>query len=170
MLRRTYETLGLGVWLLATAGLACNAKTPEPTGAEQAAPVANEGAPSEAEAPLEAKSENNVAIEADVKPLSEEDKRLLAADPATLTPEERRERSYALRRKIMQNPDSAAARMLHDLEDAVRDGHIDPKGKAKGHTFSLPGTKPENARPPAGWRPPEDSDGSKAEHPEADGS
>lgn len=162
MLRRTCKTLGLGAWLLATAGLACNAKTPDPTGAEQ-------GAPPNEHAQGEAKSDNNVAIEADVKPLSEEDKRLLAADPATLTPEERRKRSYALRRKIMQNPDSPAARMLDDLEDAVRDGDIDPKGNGKGHSLSLPGTKPENARPPAGWRPPEENEGKNADDPEAHG-
>ena len=88
-------------------------------------------------------------------PLSEEDKRLLAADPATLSPEERRKRAYALRRKVMQDPDSPAARTLTDLEEAVRGGEIDPN--AKTPTLSLPGTKPQSGRPPAGWRPSEET-------------
>lgn len=84
--------------------------------------------------------------------LSEEDLALLAADPETLSPDERRKRAYALRRKIMQNPDSPAARMLQDLQEAHRSGEI---GVSKGGpVFSLPGHPGADRRPPAGYRPP----------------
>jgi hypothetical protein len=90
--------------------------------------------------------------------LSEEDKRLIAADPKTLSPEDLRKRGYAMRRKIMQNPDSPAARTLKDMEEAVRNGEIQPpdlKQKKEYPTLSLPGTQPTGGRPPAGTRPDE---------------
>ena len=89
--------------------------------------------------------------------LSEEDKRLIAADPKTLSPEDLRKRGYAMRRKIMQNPDSPAARTLKDMEEAVRNGEIQPPDVKKKEypTFSLPGTQPTGGKPPAGYRPPE---------------
>lgn len=90
-------------------------------------------------------------------PLSEEDLRLLAADPATLTPEERRKRAYALRRKIMQNPDSPSARMLEDLRRAHEAGELDVPGG--GAHFEARGAgPPKNGLPPAGSRPPAGSD------------
>ncbi|MEM9460913.1 MAG: hypothetical protein AAGF11_42510 [Myxococcota bacterium] len=89
-------------------------------------------------------------------PLSEEDRALLAADPKDLTPEQRRARAYARRRQIMQNPDSPVARALQDLADAHQAGEIDATPR-KGVWFSLPGTKPTHGRPPAGWRPPDES-------------
>jgi hypothetical protein len=91
------------------------------------------------------------------QPLSEEDLRIINADPATLTPEERRKRPFALRRKIMQNPDSPAAKSLEDLRKAVEAGEIEPpagliKFEARGATEALP---PAGGPPPAGSRPPE---------------
>jgi hypothetical protein len=82
-------------------------------------------------------------------PLSDEDIRLIEADPTTLTPEERRKRAYALRRKIMQNPDSPAARTLEDLAKAARDGSIEVDQSGQGVTFHQSGPK----APPAGVRP-----------------
>lgn len=108
------------------------------------------------------------AASAEAKPeipeLSEEDKRLIAADPKDLSPEDRRKRAYAMRRKIMQNPDSPAARTLRDMEQAVRNGEIEPPNLKKKEypTFSLPGTKPTSGKPPAGHRPSEGADAPEA--------
>lgn len=60
-------------------------------------------------------------------PLTQEELDLLAADPATLTPELRRKRGYAVRRKILQNPDSPAARQLEALRLATERGEIKPQ-------------------------------------------
>lgn len=88
-------------------------------------------------------------------PLSEEDKRLIAADPKDLTPEMRRKRAYALRRKAMQNPNSPLARTLNDLQKAYEDGDIDPNQKATP-TFTVDGKPPTSgkgkAQGPAGAR------------------
>lgn len=117
---------------------------------------------SKAPKPEPVKSEAEAAAKAEAKnppPLSEEDKRLIAADPSTLTPEERRKRGYALRRKIMQNPDSASARALEDLAKATKEGTIDPKaGKSEGLILHQRGVeeKPKSGPPPAGYRPPKD--------------
>jgi hypothetical protein len=86
-----------------------------------------------------------------VPELTEEDKRLISADPATLTPEERRKRAYSLRRKIMQNPDSPTAQMLEDLRRAAENGELKPPGKggtAQFETRTLPAAK--GGSPPAG--------------------
>ena len=89
-------------------------------------------------------------------PLSEEDKRLIAADPKDLTPEMRRKRAYALRRKAMQNPNSPLARTLNDLQKAYEDGEIDPNKKATP-TFTVDGKPPTSgnakSQGPAGARP-----------------
>lgn len=60
-------------------------------------------------------------------PLTQEELDLLAADPATLTPELRRKRAYALRRKILQNPDSPTARQLEALRIAYEKGELQPQ-------------------------------------------
>lgn len=128
------------------------------------APVNVEPAPVQAEAKVEAadatKAEPAEPAKAEAPPLSEEDQRLIAADPQDLSPEDRRKRAYALRRKIMQNPDSPTARTLKDLEEAARRGEIDPQvvKKKEYPTLSLPGTEPSGGKPPAGYRPPADED------------
>ena len=113
---------------------------------------------SEVKASAEAKAEAEAEPEKPAKKipvLTEEDKRLIAADPKELTPEDRRKRAHALRRKIMQNPDSPTARALEDMAEAVRKGEVDPTqpGKKKYPTLYLPGTKPNKGPPPAGYRP-----------------
>lgn len=88
-------------------------------------------------------------------PLSEEDLRLLAADPASLSPEDRRKRAYALRRKIMQNPDSPTARMLEDLRRAHEAGELDVGKPGGGVRFETRTSgPPKDGLPPAGSRPP----------------
>ncbi|MBK7826099.1 hypothetical protein [Nannocystis sp.] len=60
-------------------------------------------------------------------PLTQEEIDLIAADPATLTPDMRRQRAFALRRKILQNPDSPTARQLEALRLAYERGELQPQ-------------------------------------------
>ena len=89
--------------------------------------------------------------------------------PAELTTiEERRQRGWARRKLIMNNPDSPTARVLTDLTEAAKNGELAPpsfeqaganaSAKDSGVVFSLPGTKPQGGRPPAGYRPPAGSE------------
>ena len=59
-------------------------------------------------------------------PLTPEEEALIAADPKDLSIEDRRKRAYALRKKIMQNPDSAQAQELERIRKAVEAGEITP--------------------------------------------
>jgi hypothetical protein len=108
--------------LLALFVLGCRGK---PT--EDAPPVQAAAAPVSETPPA--------ADDAKAPALTEEDERLIAADPKTLTPEERRKRAYALRRKIMQNPDSPTAQMLEDLRRATENGELKPPGTPGGLQF-----------------------------------
>jgi hypothetical protein len=86
-------------------------------------------------------------------PLTQEEKDLIAADPATLTPEQRRARAYALRKKIMQDPSSPAARELRRVGEALERGEIDVSqiglGQKHGRDGTNTGTR-SPAAPPAG--------------------
>jgi hypothetical protein len=88
-------------------GMACVADPPAPT---QASP--EKQAAAEPAAPV------------DPKALTPEEQALLDADPKTLTPEQNRKRGYALRKKIMQNPDSEAAKALEEARKAVESGEL----------------------------------------------
>jgi len=94
------------------------------------------------------------------EPLTQEEKDLIAADPKDLTPELRRKRAFALRKKIMQNPDSPTARTLEELKRAALAGEIEvpgytPEGGAKKNArleankppAPAAGTAPENDKP-----------------------
>lgn len=61
--------------------------------------------------------------------LTAEEERLIAADPKTLSPDENRARAHALRKKIMQNPDSPQAKELEEVRAAVLAGEVDPKAQ-----------------------------------------
>jgi hypothetical protein len=105
--------------------------TAEPTRATEtkmAAPTKTEPATPKAPAP----------------PLTQEELDLIAADPATLTPEKRRERAFALRRKCLQNPEGACAKQLEEVRAAVESGTLVPQlpDTKGGMTLSAP-TKPE---------------------------
>jgi hypothetical protein len=80
-------------------------------------------------------------------PLTQEEIDLIAADPAALTPEMRRKRAFALRRKILQNPDSPTARQLEALRLAYERGELQPQlpdtSKSADTGLTL------HARPPA---------------------
>lgn len=86
--------------------------------------------PSAKAAPTDPAADNNSEDKgeqvSDPNALTEEDKRLIAADPKTLSPEENRKRAYALRKQVMQNPDSANAAALEDARKAALAGEIDP--------------------------------------------
>jgi hypothetical protein len=120
-------------------------------------------APSPADAPKTANAEaKSDAPQADaakadapaVPPLSEEDVRLIAADPKTLSPEDVRKRAFALRRKIMQNPDSPAARALEDLRRATEAGELQAPGAGavRFEARGKDGEPPKGTMPPAGVR------------------
>ena len=80
---------------------------------------------------------------------------LIATDPDTLTPEMRRQRGYALRRKILQNPDSPTARQLEALRLATERGEITPQLPNKSGDSGLvlhartPSPAPPEAKAPA---------------------
>ena len=80
-------------------------------------------------APTPAGSTKQAAAEpaepVDPKALTPEEQALIDADPKTLTPEQRKKRAYALRKKIMQNPDSEAAKALEDARKAVESGELE---------------------------------------------
>ena len=70
--------------------------------------------------------------------LSADERALIAADPSTLSVEDRKARAYALRRKIMQNPDSPTAKALQSAAQGIADtdGKIDhggPSADAPAH-------------------------------------
>lgn len=99
----------------------------------------------------------NVPAPAKEPPLTQEEIDLIAADPATLSPEMRRARAFAMRRKILQNPDSPAAKQLEALRLAHESGELQaqlPDGGPEKPGVTLharnPGTpapKPEPAKP-----------------------
>ena len=118
---------------LALCGLfACSAPDPAPLPSGPAAtPVAAKPV-----TPADAKPDDgkvsllpaiNSPAPAKEPPLTQEELDLLAADPATLTPELRRKRAFALRRKILQNPDSPTARQLEALRLAYEKGDLQPQ-------------------------------------------
>lgn len=58
-------------------------------------------------------------------PLTDEEKRLIEADPEDLTRDERRKRGYALRKKIMQDPDSPKAQSILQGAKAIENGEME---------------------------------------------
>lgn len=110
--------------------LACVADAPAPADAKQA----------EAEAKTEAKTPEQ-ATPAGKYELTPEEVDLLARDPKTLGPDENRKRAFALRKKIMQNPDSDAAKALEDAREAAMAGQVEIPGqppKDKGMVIEAP--------------------------------
>lgn len=155
------RTWTLGIFALClTSTLACTPPERSPEQVEQADAKAEAGSTAKADAkPADAKAEAGNAAEADPAEryaLTEEDERLIAADPSTLSPEENRKRAHALRKKIMQNPDSEAAKALEDARQAALAGEVQP---TPGNTSEpAPGTDaqggkvielPEHLREPA---------------------
>lgn len=61
---------------------------------------------------------------ADPNALTPEEQALIDSKVEDLTPEQRRKRAYALRKKIMQNPNSEAAKALEEARKAAEAGQI----------------------------------------------
>lgn len=83
-------------------------------------PKAAEPAPAPSPAPVAAPTSGSTE-------LSAEELELLDADPRALTPEQNRKRAYALRKKIMQNPDSPQAQALEEARAAAVGGELTPE-------------------------------------------
>lgn len=75
---------------------------------------------------------------ADPKQLTAEEIALIEADPATLTPEQRRARGYALRKKIMQNPESESAKAIEEARQAAMAGELEVPGKPADNGVVIP--------------------------------
>lgn len=132
----------LAALLIALPCFACVADPPAPTKAD--AEQANANAQPEAQA----------NATADAKPalgkyeLTEEEVDLLARDPKTLGPEQNRKRAYALRKKIMQNPDSDAAKALEDAREAALAGQVEIPGQPPKEKGGMVIEAPEYLRNP----------------------
>lgn len=126
---------------------------------EGATPVGTTPAPAEktapeaaavADAPPTAAVADAPPAKKPAEPLTQEELDLIAADPATLTPSQRRDRAFALRKKIMQNPDSPAAQSLEKLRMQIESGEVRPQLPDRGITFhaKMPADK-ASTDPPA---------------------
>jgi hypothetical protein len=93
--------------------------------------VADPPAATDADASVEkqAKAEPPPAPPVDPNALTPEEEALIAADVTTLDTDQRRKRGYALRKKIMQNPESEAAKALLEAARAAEAGEIEIPGQ-----------------------------------------
>lgn len=135
--------------LIATLLIGCGPAKTEPA---KAGPAKTEPAKTEPAKTEPAKTEpaKAPADKAKPPPLTAEELELIDADPAKLTPELRRKRAFALRRKIMQNPDSDAAKALEDMRRKVESGEITPQLPGKGLTLQTPAGHPPSTIPEGG--------------------
>ncbi|MCY1058151.1 hypothetical protein [Nannocystis sp. SCPEA4] len=119
---------------------AAKAPPPSPAPAPAATPAAAPAAREKLEIPKE-------------PPLTAEEIALIESDPKTLTPDQRRARAHALRRKILQNPDSPQAQELERLRRDVEAGLVKPELPAnsggKDLVLSAPEGKVKSAPAPA---------------------
>ena len=81
-------------------------------------------------------------------PLTAEEEALIAANPDDLTPEERRARSQALRKKAMQDPNSPGAKAIRAAQAAIESGQVRPEdlpaGSKEGLWLHSPQVKARN--------------------------
>lgn len=78
-------------------------------------------------------------IEAEpAEPLTEEELALIEKDPKDLTVEERRKRGYALRKRIMQDPDSPQAQSILRGAKAIEDGEMEVPAEFKTPVAETP--------------------------------
>ncbi|MBZ5711623.1 hypothetical protein [Nannocystis pusilla] len=109
---------------------ACGPTAPAPVQAGKSAPAeaAKAPPPSPAPAPAAAPAAAPEKLEIPKEPpLTAEEIALIESDPNTLTPDQRRARAHALRRKILQNPDSPQAQELERLRRDVEAGLVRPE-------------------------------------------
>ncbi|MCY1069374.1 hypothetical protein OV090_31825 [Nannocystis sp. RBIL2] len=134
---------------------ACGPTAPAPTEVAKSAPAeaakAPPPSPPAAPAPAATPAEGEKLEIPKEPPLTPEEIALIEADPKTLEPEQRRARAHALRRKILQNPDSPQAQQLEKLRRDVEAGVVKPElppksaDSGKGLTLHAPG--PSNPAP-----------------------
>lgn len=117
---------------------ACVGDPPTASKDEQATP--------EAKPDAEVEQEQATAPAMGKYELTAEELDLLERDPATLGPDQNRKRAYALRKKIMQNPDSDAAKALEDARQAALAGQAQIPGKPKDNGIVI--EAPEYLRNP----------------------
>jgi hypothetical protein len=140
--------------LAAFLATACGPNNPTPVPIVKTEPAKTEPAKAEptkaAETKIAAPTKTDPATpKAPEPPLTQEELDLIAADPATLTPEKRRERAFALRRKCLQNPEGACAKQLEEIRTAVESGTLVPQlPEAKKGEMTL--SAPTKAEPGAG--------------------
>jgi hypothetical protein len=107
--------------------------------------------PAKAEAPPAGPltPETDQGLKPTTEPLTAEEERVIAADPKTLSPDELRMRGHALRKKVMMNPDSDAAKALNDAREAVLSGDVDPNADKASEDKGLVLQAPPHLRQPA---------------------
>lgn len=133
-----------GLALVAILSTGCGQANTEPAKVE---PAKVEPAKTEPAKTEPAKTETDTPKPA---PLTTEELELIAADPAGLTPALRRKRAFALRKKIMQHPESEAAKALEDMRRRVESGEITPQLQGKGLTLETPPGHPPSTIPEGG--------------------
>lgn len=96
---------------------------------------------------------NDPGLKPTTEPLTPEEERLISADVATLSPEERIARGHALRKKVMMKPESDSAKALQDARAAALAGEAELAPAAteapaddKGLVLQAP---PHAMKPPA---------------------
>lgn len=148
----TYRCVA-SLFAFAVAGVACGPAPDKPVpAAKQSQPAAGDEAeaqaPADADADAKPPAEDGETKIKPAGPLTPEEEALIAADVKDLSPEDRRKRAYALRKKIMQNPDSPAAKSLQRTADALKRGELNvpdhlKKGQSAGHDHPAePGQAP----------------------------
>ncbi|PRQ04675.1 hypothetical protein ENSA5_05890 [Enhygromyxa salina] len=100
--------------------------------------TADADAPAKAGADKQAEAEPEPEPE-QVKPaapneLTAEELALIEADPKDLGPEQNRKRAHALRKQVMQNPDSPQAKALEEAREAALAGQAGNLGQPAGPT------------------------------------
>ncbi|MDC0718943.1 hypothetical protein [Nannocystis bainbridge] len=138
---------------------ACGPTAPAPTEVAKSAPAeaAKAPTPSPAPTPEAAPAPAEKLTIAKEPPLTPEEIALIEADTKNFTPEQHRARAHALRRKILQNPDSPQAQQLEQLRRDVEAGTVKPElppksGDAPGKGLTL--HAPAASSPPAPATPP----------------
>ena len=120
------------------------AKPAEPAKVEPAKTAEAEAKPAEAK-PAETKPAEGTPKAAE--PLTQEELELIESDPANLPPELRRKRAFALRKKIMQNPESESAKALEDMRKKIEAGEITPELPPPSSNLNLSAPVPSGHPP-----------------------
>ncbi len=141
--------------LVAILSIGCGQAKTEPVKAEPAKTESAKTEPAKTEPAKTEPAKTEPALSAadtpkPAPPLTAEELELIAADPAELTPEFRRKRAFALRKKIMQHPESEAAKALEDMRRKVESGEVTPQLPSKKLRLDTPPGHPPSTIPEGG--------------------